>query len=72
MADAKKCDRCGAFYEKYYPGKHGTPFNGLDLMRFGPRDEEYLAARLELCPACADYLCAVLTVCGNLPPKEGS
>lgn len=73
MADAKKCDRCGAFYEAYKPGRNSAPFNGLDAMLLSPRDE-HLVTRLELCPACANYLYAVLTAFKDPAPqvKEGS
>ena len=63
MADAKKCDRCGAFYEAYRPGKKGPPMNGIDMMDLGdPITDEKLIRRFELCPTCAAYLHAVLII----------
>lgn len=44
MSNAKKCDRCGAFYEPYYPRiiiKKGT---------------ETTAKMMDLCPVCQDEL----------------
>lgn len=54
MSDAKKCDRCGAFYESYYPTiiiKKGT---GLTVRT------------IDLCPVCQDSIESWL----DLKPKE--
>lgn len=64
MADAKKCDRCGTFYEVYVPKKTAARLNAVDLMALCENglSSEHLVRRMELCPACAAYIHAVLTV----------
>lgn len=42
MSDAKKCDRCGAFYEPHYP---------TTIIKRGPR-----MRTIDLCPVCQDSI----------------
>lgn len=63
MADAKKCDRCGVYYDRYVPDKRSPQLNCVDEMLItGYSDNEQLVKRWELCPVCAAYLHAVLRI----------
>lgn len=52
MADAKKCDRCGKFYEEpkintaigAYP--NGRPITSVDINTYG------LSRSIDICPEC--------------------
>ena len=72
MADAKKCDRCGSYYEPYnlsrIAGSNAvdemllTPLRHLlDEMRPTPLGH-VLIEQWELCPVCSAYLHAVLRI----------
>lgn len=54
MADAKKCDRCGKFYELYGGGEKPNliveAYNGYFVAAFEDDYEEI--TRWELCPEC--------------------
>lgn len=56
MSDAKKCDRCGAFYETYAPTIVIKKDTGLRIIT------------MDLCPVCQDSLESWLT----LRPKEAA
>lgn len=49
MASAKKCDRCGAFYQKDDFSKNNK---GLELSSFNGLAWD----RLDLCPECSHFL----------------
>lgn len=50
MADAKKCDRCGAFYTKCKPIKMGETQLSLSV------SNSYSTRLFDLCPECVDKL----------------
>ena len=54
MSDAKKCDRCGAFYETY------------DQKIIIKKDTGLRIITMDLCPVCQDSIESWLT----LKPKE--
>lgn len=57
MAQAKKCDRCGTFYEYYLNGTKSGDVNGVRLVRNsadGPLI--YEQSVLDLCPKCMGML----------------
>lgn len=56
MSNAKKCDRCGAFYEPYYP------------RIFIKKSKEVNAKTIDLCPVCQDSIESWL----DLKPKEAA
>lgn len=58
MADAKKCDRCGAFYQ-VARGRTKPLVNGIDLMDL---QTERIVERLELCPSCAAFVSELIHV----------
>ena len=55
MADAKKCDRCGVFYE-YYPIKVGEDFNGVTTTHTHKDRNRYSVDHLDLCQNCSTSL----------------
>lgn len=62
MADAKKCDRCGKYYDAY--GTINTP----DLVIGTIVDKDYVEIRRwELCPACMQNILYHMT---NASPQE--
>lgn len=56
MSDAKKCDRCGAFYDPHHPTINILKGIGLTTKI------------IDLCPVCQDSLESWLT----LKPKEAA
>ena len=56
MSDAKKCDRCGVFYEPYYPKIIIKKVSGIT------------AKVMDLCPVCQDSIESWL----YLKPKEAA
>ena len=56
MSDAKKCDRCGSFYDTYYP---------TIIIK---RDTGLTIRTIDLCPACQDSIESWL----DLKPKEAA
>lgn len=56
MANAKKCDRCGKFYERYDTDVNGFPANSLAVLKEATLDELLDRAKLrffiDLCPDC--------------------
>lgn len=70
MANAKKCDRCGTYYDLYVPARRNNPpLNGVDEMQIVGASEALLK-RYELCPACARYIHAVLSAPPDTPAKQ--
>lgn len=70
MADAKKCDVCGKYYDKYYMHiDDKTKFNGIALLNDNFIGHRESLTSLELCPDCMnsinehlEYLSSVTTV----------
>lgn len=53
MAIAKKCDRCGKFYEHYPIGNIPGEYNAIEKVRLGKNGEvEYRSSDMDLCPDC--------------------
>lgn len=53
MALAKKCDRCGKFYEHYPIGNIPGEYNALEKVRLGKHGAvEYRSSDMDLCPDC--------------------
>ena len=53
MALAKKCDRCGKFYEHYPVGNIPGEYNALGKVRLGKNGAvEYRSSDMDLCPDC--------------------
>lgn len=57
MALAKKCDRCGKFYEYYPVGNRPGEYNAVAKVRRGSNGgTEYTSKPLDLCPDCMELL----------------
>ena len=53
MAIAKKCDRCGKFYEHYPIGNIPGEYNAIEKVRLGKNGAvEYRSSDMDLCPDC--------------------
>lgn len=66
MALAKKCDRCGIFYD-IYPKSGSTSFNSIKLVSTDSRGNERIGSiMMDLCPECMGKLKDYLN-----PKKEG-
>lgn len=53
MALAKKCDRCGKFYEHYPNGNAPGEYNALEKVRLGKHGAvEYRSSDMDLCQDC--------------------
>lgn len=59
MADAKKCDRCGAYYQEVEPTALETLANSMTAI-FEPKSVLQMIAVIEkcldLCPSCSQSL----------------
>lgn len=61
MANARRCDRCGKFYDEYErPTKQGKG-NGLMITNVDSKRDYWPKPILDLCPACMDELEVWLT-----------
>ena len=57
MALAKKCDRCGKFYEHYPVGNRPGEYNAVAKVRRGSNGgTEYTSKPLDLCSDCMELL----------------
>ena len=54
MALAKKCDRCGKFYDEYNFAKDDKNINGIMTLNLDEHDDYYAHDPLDLCPSCKD------------------
>lgn len=73
MADAKKCDRCGAYYDKYGDRDHANAIcvENDDFAGKVPCDKKY-----DLCPSCMAFIhewlkngCTCFTRGAKIPKK---
>lgn len=75
MASAKKCDRCGKFYDIYGPNTASSKTvtladaNVVDMLVFPKYGDAIRIKRFELCPICAAYVGAVLSTPPYQPPE---
>ena len=54
MALAKKCDRCGKFYDEYNFEKDNKNINGITTLNLDAKGDYYIHKTLDLCPSCND------------------
>ena len=54
MALAKKCDRCGKFYDGYNLVKNYKNINGIMTLNIDEQGHDYTHKPLDLCPRCKD------------------
>ena len=60
MAQAKKCDICGALYEFYTVSYGKTGINGIGLSRISEDNRFTKIKVLDCCPTCMDTVMNVL------------
>ena len=56
MAIAKRCDRCGCFYEQYNVGNSPTKINGFMTLNIDSGQQYYSHGAYDLCPKCSGEL----------------
>ena len=54
MALAKKCDRCGKFYEAYNTKNDRENISGIMTLNLDDNGKFYSHEPLDLCPECKD------------------
>ena len=56
MAIAKKCDRCGLYYDPYNYEKNAEKINGIKLMNIHSDSDNrcFSHGPYDLCPACSN------------------
>lgn len=52
MALAKKCDRCGKFYETYNATKDSENISGIMTLNLDDQRKYYSHEPIDLCPKC--------------------
>lgn len=56
MANARKCDRCGLYYDEYNVKYNEEKINGVNLLNIVSNDKCFSHGPYDLCPACSDEL----------------
>ena len=56
MANAKKCDRCGSYYDEYNIRKNSEKINIVMIINIDSKDDYYSHGPYDLCPVCSDEL----------------
>lgn len=54
MANAKKCDRCGRYYEVYNIARCNEKINGVIRANIDVDGTYYSNEKIEFCPDCKD------------------
>lgn len=62
MADAKKCDRCGKFFEYGLDNSPGVNGRKVRLIRLLDEHSKCNLKTLDICPECALELCEWLHI----------
>lgn len=56
MAIARKCDRCGLYYDEYNVGYNAEKINGINLLNIDSNGKYFSHGPQDLCPACSNEL----------------
>ena len=56
MANAKKCDRCGSYYDSYNDKNNAEKINGIMLINIDSNNRYFSHEPYDLCPVCSDEL----------------
>ena len=56
MATARKCDRCGLYYDEYNVKYNAEKINGINLLNIDSNDKYFSHGPHDLCPACSNDL----------------
>ena len=54
MATAKKCDRCGSYYDEYNVQYNAEKINGINLLIIDSNNGYFSYGPHDLCPACSN------------------
>lgn len=67
MANAKKCDVCGGFYEPYNEANNSKNPNGFSTMSIDCYGKYWMYKKLDCCPEC---MSAITEFISSLNPKR--
>ena len=56
MANAKKCDRCGLYYDEYNIRNNSEKINIAMIINIDSKNDYYSHGPYDLCPVCSDEL----------------
>ena len=56
MATARKCDRCGSYYDSYNIINNSEKINGIMLINIYSDNRYFSHGSRDLCPACSNEL----------------
>ena len=70
MANAKKCDRCGKFYDEYNTCRNNKKPNGIQVISLDTNHKYFEYALIDLCPECMDQFQEWLKPVGNTKSEE--
>ena len=56
MANARKCDRCGLYYDEYNVQNNAEKINGIMLINIDSDNRYFSHGPHDLCHACSDEL----------------
>ena len=56
MANAKRCDRCGLYYDEYNIRNNSEKINIVMIINIDSKDDYYSHGPYDLCPACSNEL----------------
>ena len=56
MANARKCDRCGLYYDSYNDKNNSEKINGIMLINIDSNNRYFSHGPHDLCPACSNEL----------------
>lgn len=56
MATARKCDRCGLYYDEYNVKDNAEKINGINLLIVDSDNRYFSHGPRDLCPACSNEL----------------
>ena len=54
MATAKKCDRCGLYYDEYNVNDNAEKINGINILIIDSDNRYFTHGPHDLCPACSN------------------
>ena len=56
MALAKKCDRCGVYYDTYNVANNASKTSGFCFLNLNQEGKQFCHTYIDLCHACNDKL----------------
>ena len=55
MAAARRCDRCGCFYEQYGVKNNSNNVNGIATLNIDRHGKYFIHQPKDLCPQCMNF-----------------